>query len=105
MTLSNNAQTLLKAIKESNLWEEKAIDVLFPAPVYSRETAADYWQNEANKFGYSVIRPVNGQSVEFFMNIEKSQDVITYEAVKELKAAGLIISKNAGYNTYYYQAK
>lgn len=104
-TLSENAQKLLTAIKANNLWEEKAIEVLFPKPVYSKENQAEYWQHEANTWGNisGVSRPVGNESIVFMPNVERTFEAVTYDAVKELKAANLIEAKNAGYNTYYYK--
>ena len=103
--LSNNAETLLAAIKSAPVWEENAADILFPKPTYSKENAAAFWQHETNKFGYSHNRPVNGVSIDFEMNIPVSYLDQTYQIVKELKRAGLIIARNCGYNTYQYIAK
>ena len=100
MTLSTNAQMLLSAIKNNSLWEQDAIKVLFPAPVYTKETAAAYWQWDVNLYGNPNSRPVNGESV-FFTPTANYAD-ITQSAVKELKAQDLIRSANNGYNDYAY---
>jgi len=103
--LTTNAALLLAEIKKSSIWEERAIYVLFPAPVYSRENAANYWQHEANVYGNTTQRPVNGQNVEFAPNVSTTYADATYAAIKELKAAGLIYAKNHGFNNYSYHAK
>jgi hypothetical protein len=115
MQLSKNAEKLLTAIKQNNLWENKAIEILFPKPQYIGTMdpnftpqakiiiQTDYWQWDCNLYGCDTNRPVNGVSTDFKMSTDKSYADITMEAIKELKAAKLIVTKNAGYNTYYYQ--
>lgn len=112
--LSINAQKLLAEIKTRSLWEGEAINVLFPKPQYigtldpnydtdtKIKVQTNYWQWEENLYGNGSCRPVNGSHVDFKMNVDKSYDAVTYEAVKELKAAGLLESKNGGFNNYSY---
>jgi hypothetical protein len=117
LALSLNAEKLLQAVKSSNLWETEAITVLFPKPSYVGTMDPNYtteekiniqtafWQWEENLYGNGSTRPVNGTSVNFEMNVSESYADTTMKAVKELKKAGLIVAKNAGYNTYYYTLK
>lgn len=105
MKLSQNAQKLLNALKVSSMWEDKAINVLFPAPVYSSNPKDQelYWQHDVNFYGHANTRPVNGESKTFTPTANYSE--ITYNAFKELKDNGLVYSKNNGYNNYSYHLK
>ena len=113
-TLSNNAKVLLAAIKDKSMWEGDTINVLFPKPPYVGTLDAGYtedekiriqsiyWQWDINLYGNAAIRPVNGESVQFEMNVPKCYADVTRDAIKELLSAGLITSHNGGYNTYSY---
>lgn len=114
-TLSAHATKLLTALKIADVWEENAINVLFPKPQYVGTMDPDFteqakiniqtsfWQWEVNLYGYANDRPVNGTLVHFELNEAKSYSDTTRTAFIELKKAGLAVAKNAGYNTYYYQ--
>jgi hypothetical protein len=101
--MTTNAKKLLAVIKSRNIWETEAINILFDKPEYSRESAFEVWQFEANTYGYAVNRPVNGVNTDFAMNVERSFADQTMDAVKELKAIGLLQSINCGYNNYSYR--
>lgn len=102
MTLSPQAQIILTAIKQSNLWEQDTIKVLFPKPNYL-ESKHDYFQWDTNLYGNPQTYVLDGVEIKFEMNVDKSYSNQVYEFVKELKSAGLIKAVNAGYNEYYYQ--
>lgn len=113
--LSTKAVKLLEALKKADVWEEKAIEILFPKPQYvgtmdpnftaqaKINIQSMYWQWEANLFGIATDRPVNGVTTHFELNEPMSYASVTRDAFIELKKAGLAIAKNAGYNTYRYQ--
>lgn len=108
-TLSNNAKLLLAIIKKNNgsIWEDKAADLLFNKPEYSREPtqATNFWQWEANNYLKEAERPVNGISILFKPTIQNGYFDQTYEAAKELKNANLINIPNKGWNVYAYETK
>jgi hypothetical protein len=104
-TLSDNAQKLYNVIKSGSIWEDNAITILFPKPIYSKETAAEFWQYEANMYGNQTNKfPVNGVLIEFKINIPTCYKDISMQAITELKNEGLIYAKNNGYNSYSYHA-
>lgn len=107
--LSNNAKILLSIIQKNNgsIWEDKAVDLLFNKPEYTREPeqATMVWQWEANCNLRTIDRPINGVNVLFTPNIEVSYLDQTYKAAKELKDANLINIPNKGWNVYAYETK
>lgn len=101
--LSEIPTTLYNAIaKNGSMWEANTIEVVFPKPIYSTETAAEYWQWEVNAYGYRVNRPVNGEFMWFDKTVETLYKDVVYNAIKELKANNLIYTKNNGCNEYSY---
>lgn len=100
--MTNNAKLLLDKITLWPMWENDAIETLFPKPKYTPETQAEHWQYEANAYGNELTRPVKGDFITFKMNIARSLWDQTYEAIKELKELGLIVAKNNGFNAYSY---
>lgn len=101
--LTENANKLYNAIKEKgSIWESNTIEIIYPKPIYSKETAADFWQWEANAFRYPINRPVNGENTWFKMNVKTPYMDVVNNATKELKAHNLISSRNNGYNEYSY---
>lgn len=112
--LSDNAQKLLEALKIKSLWAQDAICVLFPKPQYvgtmdpayttdeKISIQKTYWQWDVNLYGIESVRPVNGHSVIFIKTVDTDYSKVTYNAMKELKDAGLAYSKNCGYNEYSY---
>lgn len=111
-TLSDNATKLLNYLKSGSMWDSKAIDVLFPPvpyvgtldPNYSEEDKkaiqTAHWQRDVNLYGNANERPVLGVSIRFEPTDNYANK--TMEAVKELKAAGLMKSVNDGFNNYAY---
>jgi hypothetical protein len=103
LQLTETANKLYNSIKEKgSMWELNTIESIYPKPIYSKETAADFWQWEANAYGYKINRPVNGENIWFEINVEVSYMDIVYNAAKELKSHNLISSRNNGYNEYSY---
>jgi len=107
--LSKKAIELLQIIKDNNgsIWEDKAADLLYNKPIYSRdiEAATKFWQWEVNFDLVKRDRPINGVNLIFTPNIEVGYSQLTYNAAKELKNKGLINIPNKGYNTYSYELK
>lgn len=114
--LSANAQKLYEALKTNgSMGEDKAIEILFPKPLYvgtmdpnysteeKEKIQREYWQHDINFYGIANSRPVNGVSVDFVPTANYSD--ITSEAWRELKKAGLGYAKNIGYNVYVYLIK
>lgn len=110
--LSANARKLYQAMKEGPIWEDKAINVLFPPPAYIasidlrypkseiRNAQMIFWQYIADRYGHSITRPVFGISQIFYSSANYA--AITHAAFLELKNAGIICSRNDGVNYYSY---
>jgi len=106
-----NSQTIAE-IKKADIWEDKAIDILFPYVSYipkedknysnevKKQNHMDCWQRSVNLYGVAGIYPVMGVNKLFEPTANYSK--ITSEAIKELKQLNLITAINCGYNTYLY---
>lgn len=104
ISLTLNALILLEAIKKANVWEENAIDILFPPVKDYAQNKIAYWQRSANLYRQPINDvKINDEWMNFKPTIEVSYSDQTSQAIKELRDAKLVESCNAGMNTYYYK--
>ncbi len=103
------AENILVSLKanEGSMWEYRLIDAIFPAPAYSEGLRA-VAQHDTNKRFTDKSKAarhwVGGQIFEdFYPTVDASYQKQVFEGLKELKAAGIVVEHNNGFNEYSFE--